>query len=391
MIIRNGTVLHRDELQPVTDLRIENGKIAAIHHGLTARAGEDILDASGCYVLPGLIDLHTHGLKHADVSMTTGQYREYAGYQAEEGVTGCVPTVGGRPEMIIETMQAALAETDHFRQTPNLLGFRLEFPYLGKPGAGPKHMLTPINEKTTQALYRAGEGYIRIFDVSPELDGAIPFVDWATNHGIITSLAHTAASIEQARGAVGAGMRLVTHLYDTFDVVAQKEPGLYPAGLTDYVQVEDRLTVEIIPDGVHVDPLLVEKTFRCKGVDRLAFITDSSRGSGLPPGVYPELWGEGTVYVTPDRGRRRQPGDDLSGSVITQLGCFQNAVRSFGKSLLQASIVCARTPARVLGLTQKGYLAAGADADVIVLDEDLRLRLTILAGQVVYTANQTQA
>jgi len=118
-------------------------------------------------------------------------------------------------------------------------------------------------------------------------------------------------------------VELVTHFYDTFDPPPQTDPGVYPAGLTDYIQVEDRLTVEIIPDGVHVHPLLIEKTFRCKGIERIAFITDGVKGADNPPGVYDGLYPGVQVEGTADRGVRRTADDALSGSALTPIQCLR--------------------------------------------------------------------
>jgi N-acetylglucosamine-6-phosphate deacetylase len=384
MLLKNGLVLHYDRLEDVTDVHVADGRIVGLGHDLVPAAGERVVDATGCYVLPGLIDLHTHGL--CDVLPQVGGWVRYSELQAQMGVTACVPTLFAAPDAIIRSMKAGLVETDHFTRTPNLLGFRLEFPYVAKPGAGLAAALAPITAETTHALYEAGDGFIRIWDVSPELEGAASFVRWATGQGIVTSLAHSAATIEQARQAVDEGLSLVTHFYDAFDVAGMTDPGVYPAGLTDYIQVEDRLTAEIIPDGVHVHPLLVEKTLRCKGVDRVAFITDSVLGAGSPPGVYAGLYEGAQVEVTLHNGVRRIPDGGLSGSAMTQWRSFRHAVHMFGRSISEASRLCSRTPARVLGLRHKGYLAAGMDADVILLDRDLRLRATIIQGQVAYQA-----
>jgi N-acetylglucosamine-6-phosphate deacetylase len=384
MLIRNGIVLHGDRLEAGSDVRIVGAQIAAIAPALSPKPGEQVIEADNCYVLPGLIDLHNHGIRH--IMAQYDSLVEYGRLMAAAGATCCVPTLLGASDENIAAMQRGLDETDRFRLTPNLLGFRPEITYLAKTGAGAANALTKITAETTDALYRAAEGMIPIWDVSPELDGALPFIRWCQERGIVTSLAHSAATIAQARQAVDAGLSLVTHFYDTFDPPPQTDPGVYPAGLTDYIQVEDRLAVEIIPDGVHVHPLLVEKTFRCKGRERVAFVTDGVKGAGSPPGLYDGLYPGVQVEVTADRGVRRRPDDVLSGSALTPIQCLRNAVQRFGRSLVEASILCSRTPARVLGLPRKGYLATGMDADVIVVTRDLAVTTTIAAGQVLYQA-----
>jgi len=385
MLITNGRVLHVNRLETGVALRVRGTQIESIASGLTPEPGEAIVDAEGAYVLPGLIDLHTHGLR--DALPQDGAWEQYARYQLEQGVTACLPTLFAGVEETIASIRAGLVATDHFQRTPNLLGFRLEFPYLAKPGAGLASLLTPVSPATTQRLYEAAEGFIKVWDISPELEGAIPFIRWAREAGIVTSLAHSSASIDQVRRAVDNGLSLVTHFYDTFDLATQSDPGVYPAGLTDYIQIEDRLTVEIIPDGVHVHPFLVEKTLRCKGVDRVAFVTDSVKGAGNPPGVYSGLYPGVQIEITADRGARRLPDNALSGSALTHLNAFRNAVNKFGKSIAEASALCSRSPAQVLGLRRKGYLAPGMDADIIVLDQALNLRVTIVGGQLAFQAN----
>ncbi len=387
MLIKDGIALLGDQLRK-SSLRLAGKTIGEIALAIDERPGEPVIDAADCYVLPGLIDLHTHGIQ--DAMPQRGDWLRYAHLQLAQGVTACVPTLFAAPEELIWSMRRGLEETDRFRRTPNLLGFRLEFPYVAKAGAGLTSARRPIRRETTQALFEAGEGFIRIWDVSPELPGAETFVRWAADHGIITSLAHSSATIEQARRVVDAGLSLVTHFYDTFDVPPMTDPGVYPVGLTDYILVEERLTVEIIPDGVHVHPLLVEKTLRCKGLERVALITDSVLGAGSPPGVYDGLYEGARVEVTPDRGVRRIPDDALSGSAMTQLRCFQNAVRRFGLSIPEASVLCARTPARMLGLSDQGTLDTGMRANIILLDRELNLQMTILDGEIVYRADEQQ-
>jgi N-acetylglucosamine-6-phosphate deacetylase len=178
----------------------------------------------------------------------------------------------------------------------------------------------------------------------------------------------------------------VTHFYDTFDVPEQVDPGVYPVGLTDYLLIDDRVSLEAIPDGVHVHPILLEKVVRCKGIDQVIMITDSVKGAGNVPGVYDGLYKGVKIQVTENRGMRRTSDDTLSGSALTQVGAFRNMVTRFGRSIREASIMGSRNPARVLGLPHKGHLAVGMDADIMILDSDLQVQHTIVGGSLLYSA-----
>jgi len=215
MIIRGATVLHVDDLRPGTDVRVDQGRIAEIGPHLGAGPAEKVFDAQGLFALPGLIDLHTHGLKSESVQ--DGSLREYSLLQLEQGVTCCVPTLYGSPEMNRRRMIEAMKETADLGLTPNILGFRPEIMYVAKTGAGSPGSLSSIEQGVSTGLYEAAKGRIPIWDVSPELPGAIPFIRWAAGKGIVVSLAHTRATVEQTRRAIDAGLSMVTHFYDTFD------------------------------------------------------------------------------------------------------------------------------------------------------------------------------
>lgn len=381
-VITNGRVLLPGGELAAIDVRIQKGVLAEVAPGLK---GKHILDAQGGYVLPGLIDLHCHGMGF--FSLEKGSLSEWASLEAQQGATRFFPTLFGPPENLIGLMSQHLRETDQLRATPQVGGFRLESPYLAQTGAGRSEDLARVTPELTARLLAAGGGRIRIWDLSPELPGAVDTVRKLSGQGVVCSLAHTRASIEQARAAVDAGARLVTHLFDTFAVPEMTDPGVYPAGLVDYLLVEDRVTCEIIADGTHVHPLLVEKALRCKGPEGVVFVTDSNYGAGLPPGDYtlPAEWGEARIGDRNNGVRLIARGMVLAGSALTPLNCFQNAVRLLGKSLAVASRLCSANPARLMGVNA-GTLAVGREADLVILDADLNLKATIVAGQCLWGA-----
>ncbi len=378
-IITNGIILNDETLQSGRSLVIQDGTVTGITPGLEQPAGDSVIDADGGYVLPGLVDIHTHGTR--DVMVDKDDIFRFSEFQLAVGVTACLPTLAGSPDANARRMREVLRQTNDFSLTPNLVGFRPEIMYVADASGGPAASLARPEPARTRAVWDASGGRIRIWDISPEIEGALPFISWCASKGIVASMAHSAAGIECVREAVSAGLSLVTHFYDLFSLPKEVDEGVYPAGVTDYINVEDRLRVELIPDGVHAHPLLVETTLRCKGLERVAFITDSLKGSGNPPGRYEGLIPGEPVEVTPERGIRRISDGILSGSALTHLDSFRNAVRKFGRTVAEASRLCSRTPAGIIGLEKKGFLAPGMDADIIVLDAAMQVRTVIVGGR----------
>jgi N-acetylglucosamine-6-phosphate deacetylase len=383
-VIKNGCILLPSGEAYCGDLVISDGKIRLISQDLPT--DENAIDAAGGWVLPGLIELHTHGIH--TISAETGSLSEYARAEAAHGATTFYPTLFCNPEESIQHMRRYRQETDDFRLTPQVGGFRLEAPYLAIASGGSARALAPIHADTTARLLAAGGGLVKLWDVSPELPGAAGLVKALAERGVVCSIAHTHASVAQARAVVDAGARLATHLYDVFyyaPEMSDPDPDIFGASLVDYLLIDDRVTCEIIADGLHVDPINIEKTFRCKPHDKLVFVTDSNYGAGLAAGRYtlPGDWGNVQIDG-PNSGVRLVDREMiLAGSALTPLDSFRNAVRLFGKDLVTASRIWSRNPARLMGLN-KGEIAPGMDADIIVLDDDLELVYTLSAGKVVY-------
>jgi N-acetylglucosamine-6-phosphate deacetylase len=376
--IRNGQLVLPDGRITGADLLIRDGRIEEIGPGL--RAPKEI-DASGCYVLPGLIDLHAHGMAGVGAD---GDLAELCRRQLERGATTFYPTFYHRAEEAAELMRRHRKETDELRAVPQAAGFRLEMPYLADDGGPGPHSVFAISDDVTSMLLDAGGGHVRIWDISPELGRATETISRLASQRIICSIAHTHCTVEQCRTAVEAGARLATHLFDVFfqPEVQDADAGVYPAGVVDYLLIEDRVVAEIIGDGTHVAPMLVEQAFRCKTPERLAFITDSSEASGMPPGRY-TFFGHEVICTNPNEGARDADSGYLAGSAMTAMDSLRNIVRLFGKSLGVAAQVCAATHARLMGLN-KGEIAPGKDADLIVVDRQLNLLHTIGGGRVLW-------
>ncbi|MCK5327841.1 MAG: hypothetical protein KAR36_04505, partial [Candidatus Latescibacteria bacterium] len=237
LVLKNGNVLLQGGELRCCDVRVENGRITDI--GLDIPS-ESHIDATGRCVLPGLIDLHTHGIGFESPAVSA--LKEYARLEAARGTTTFYPTLFGPPETLAGLMERHRGETDELRQLPQIAGFRLESPYLAHTGAGVSRDLAPIRPETTDRLLKAGGGHIKIWDISPELPGAPDLIRQLASDGVVCSLSHTQATIEQARIAVDAGATLITHLFCTFVLPEVTDPGVYPAGLVDYLLIEDRVT-----------------------------------------------------------------------------------------------------------------------------------------------------
>jgi N-acetylglucosamine-6-phosphate deacetylase len=385
LAVREGKILLPDGKTYEGDVCLQGGKISRLGHDLHADLE---INAQGGWVLPGLIELHTHGIH--TTSAESGSLAEFCSFEASHGTTTFYPTLFSSPEESAARMQHHLLETDNLRLTPQVGGFRLEAPYLAIASGGSSRALASIAPETTNRLLAAGAGHVKIWDVSPELPGAPDAVRYMTGKGVVCSIAHTRATIAQTRAVVEAGARLATHLFDVFyymPEVNDPDPDIFGPCMVDFLLLEDRVTCEIIGDGVHVDPLNVEKAFRCKPPDRIVFVTDSNTGAGLPPGRYtlPGDWGRVQIDGPNNGVRLLDRGMILAGSALTPIDSFRNVIRLFGKDLRTASRMWSRNPARLMGLN-KGEIADGRDGDLIVLNDSLDLLYTVVSGEVIYAA-----
>lgn len=387
--LKGGQVLRPDGTLAEGDVVVRQGRVAAIGPRLATEAE---VDATGCTILPGLIELHTHGMQGQ--SAETGDLAAYARVMATLGATTFYPTLFCAPDLAVRHLARHRRETDDLAAVPQVPGFRLESPYLAIPSGGTDKDVTPVSDAVTERLLAAGAvagssaSLIKIWDVSPELENAVEAIRRITGQGIVCSIAHTRASIAQGRAAVAAGARLVTHLFDVFYHTPERkdpDPDIYAPGLVDYLLLEDRVVCEIVGDGTHVDPLLVEKAFRCKGPAGLAFVTDSNLASGMPPGRYtmPGSWGDVVIRSASDGVRLPDREMILAGSALSPIEGLRNVIRLFGKDLATASRLWSTNPARLMGLN-KGEVAVGRDADLIVVDANLDLVCTIVAGEIAF-------
>lgn len=351
-------------------LLIDDGVISAVGPctALDIPANARALDFGDAILAPGLIDIHIHGGAGRDVM--EGSEESLAAIEqmlARHGVTSYCPTTVTAPmEQTLRSLEALgkavkraenSGRSDTARARP--LGVHLEGPFLSHARCGVHAPLDlqPPSEELFNQMWDAAEGRIRVLTIAPELDGALVVISNAARRGVCVSLGHSNATLPQALAGIQAGARHATHSFNAMRRLDHRDPGLLGAILTDRT-----VTADIVADGVHVDPVVVDLFLRAKGVDGAVLITDGISATGMPDGAY--RLGSFEVQVL---GNRCESFGKLGGSVLTLDRAVNNAMK-FGHLSFQDSLRLATlNPARVLGIAhRKGVLQAGADADLAV-------------------------
>ena len=328
------------------------------------------------WVVPGYIDTHVHGGGGACANADDpDEITSMARFHAAHGTTALLATTIPAPVDELEAAARAIARSAVRREGACVLGAHLEGPFLSPGRAGaldPKAFLEP-DPAVLARLLTAGAGSIRVMTIAPELPGAPELIDSLVSRGVVTSLGHTDATYAQARAAVRRGARGATHLFNAMRPLHHREPGVAGAVL-DLPEV----SCELICDGIHVDPAALRLALRAKGTKGVRLVTDAIHAAGMPDGSYRLAGAE--VIVSAGRASVAG-GGPIAGSTLTMDGAVRNAVRFLDLSLEEACIAASSNPARLLGLgDRKGAISPGLDADLVVLDEELRVCGTLIAG-----------
>ena len=373
MLYTNASVfLENTGLTPAS-FRVEDGVFTELLPPEVREA--DAVDLGGALVLPGLIDLHTHGNSGADFSDgDDAGLRRMAAFLARSGVTGFAPASMTLP---YETLAAAFATAKRLHDQPpgecaRLLGVNMEGPFFSekKKGAQNAAYLKAPDFEAFMALYEGCGGLIRIVDLAPELPGAADFTRRASRLCTV-SVAHTDASYEQAAAVYAAGATHLTHLYNAMPPIHHRMPGVIGAASEN-----EAVYAELICDGYHVHPSAVRMAFKLFP-GRICLISDALRCCGMPEGAY-ELGGQ-AVFLK--GGVARLADGTIAGSASTLFDCLRRAV-SFGVPFDEAVSAATLNPARQLGCADRlGSIAVGKCADFLVCGEDLSLRAVCLGGE----------
>jgi N-acetylglucosamine-6-phosphate deacetylase len=342
-------------------------------------AAVDWLDGERLYVAPGLIDLHVHGGNGADaLDGTPEAFRTIADYHLAHGTTSLCPTlISTTYDRIANALDAW--ESARTGLKARLLPLHLEGPHFArtKAGAHDPELLHAATDEEIDWLVERAAG-ISQMTVAPEMPNALELIERGSKAGIVMSAGHTEAREEHMRPALEAGLRKVTHLYNAM-TFAEKRGLFRIAGLAEYALTEDRLSCEIIADGVHVEPVLLKLAYQSKGAGRLALISDALAGTGLPVGSEFAL---GTLRAkVGERYCLLANGSALAGSATRMMDQVRIMTKSVGVPLHEAIRMATHTPARLIG--RDGYLGAivsGHAADLVRFDANFRVHDVWVGG-----------
>jgi N-acetylglucosamine-6-phosphate deacetylase len=378
---------------PAGDITVDGSTIAEVGEArdMAIPASADghgtIVDASGMIVVPGYIDVHTHGGGgHSLHTTDPEEICAYARWAPSTGVTSFLVGVVGTPNaMPLAQLRAAARAIEQHAEGAQPLGIHLEGPYISEErrGAHAVSWLRTPSEAETDAMLEAAVGQLRIVTVAPELPGATAMIRRLVEAGVTVSIGHTDASYEQARDAIGLGATHATHCCNAMRPLHHRDPG--PLGA-----VAEARTVrgEVIADGVHVHPAIVRLLVRLLSPERTVVITDALAGAGMRNATF-EFGGQRARVIG---GAARLADGTITGSVLTMDQALRNVLEMAGVSLQEGIAMLTYNPAQSVGAgTHKARLAPGYDADLVLLDSALHPQATICRGQVAYATRAWKA
>ncbi|GDY32100.1 N-acetylglucosamine-6-phosphate deacetylase [Gandjariella thermophila] len=371
-MIRGGDVVGADGVLAGGWVAVRGATITAVGDG-DPPPGESV-DAIGCWVVPGFVDIHCHGgAGEAFGSADPDGVARAVTAHRRHGTTTMLASLVSRPVPDLAREIAALAE---LAEDGLVAGIHLEGPFLSaaRCGAHDPAVLRPPDPASVDALLGAGRGQVRMVTLAPELDGAVDAVRRLAGAGVLAAIGHTDATEAQVRPAVDAGATVATHLFNGMRPLHHREPGPIGALLDD-----ERVAVELICDLVHVHPTAVRLAARHAAPDRTVLVTDAISATGIGDGVY-DLGG---LRVTVRDGvPTLDGGGSLAGSTLTMDAAFRNLVRGCGLTVVEAVAATATRPAALLGRADRtGALRPGLAADLVLLDAELRPVRVMACGE----------
>src|SRR5262249_42205769 len=343
------------------------------------------LDLRDLTLFPGFIDLHIHGAVGVD-TMEADEERLHsvARFLAQHGVTGWLPTLVPAPvEDYVKSVTAIeqlMAEQEQRPPAAQAFGVHYEGPFINSAQCGalrPQYFRTFTGNELDDLPGGNLPNLVRMTTVAPEIDGGIDLIKELRKRGWIVSLGHTRADVDVLERALQAGARHMTHFMNAMLPLHHRAPGPIGWGL-----FHDEVTCDLIADGVHVHPLMLQVIVRCKSPTRISLISDSISPTGIGDGAY-KVWGE-TIKVV--EGRTSNERGSIAGSVITMLDAVRMML-SLGFPAPEVARMAAFNPAQLIGKEQQcGSITVGKRADLVALDDKGNVRLTLVGGRVAFAA-----
>ena len=383
---KNGSVLLDGRFSSV-DLLVSGEKIAAIFPRGTrpdkGPAGSVEMDCSGKNILPGFIDIHTHGGAGVDFNHASGDdVRKVTRFFSSCGVTSYLPTILADSPEIMERQLALLTSDAVARESPQIIGIHLEGPFLNPnyKGAQPGQYLRDCDIGLFDALQNAARGKIHLLTLSPDLEGAASFTRALSASGVRVSIGHSAASYEQSMAAIEAGAVSATHVMNAMKLLHMHDPAILTAVL------ESDIYAEMICDGFHLFPPIIRLLLKTKGLDRMIAVTDSIMAAGLPDGSY--VLGANDVIVA--HGDAKVISDGArAGSTLTMIKAVRNIMKYSSLLLERVSRLVSENPAKMLGIFgNTGSISEGKRADLVVLDSGINVAMTMARGTITYESEK---
>lgn len=364
-----GGVIARPDGSAVNGVVTFTDRISALE--ASDRAGDD-------YILPGFVDLQVNGSHGIDVMRASAEDLDaLARHLAREGTTSFLPTAVTAPMEQIERAHAAIAdarESHAGNGAAAILGMHLEGPFISplRLGAHPPLNLEPRGEALERVLAMRA---LKIVTLAPELVGALDAIGKLVARGVVVSIGHSNATLEEARAGIDAGARMFTHLFNAMRPLGRRDPGVIAAALAPSPAL-----AAVIPDGVHVHPEVLAIAYRSRGQHGMILTTDKVALAATVPGATDTI---GRARARVDRGAARLPDGTLAGSVISMLDGVRllvDQVANIGAGIGAVALMAATNPARLVGANDRGRIEVGARADLIVLDRQLRLKAVLIGG-----------
>ncbi len=375
--LHNATVLTGYSIMHNCAVYIKNSQIADVYNEQRFKQKEfsskiEIIDVNGGYIMPGFIDTHIHGIggKGAD----DADYKSILHMSEvlpQYGVTSFIPTCCTAAEEELTKKIKAIVKACGKEKGANILGIHLEGPFLSpeRIGAQSAQGISPVDIGLMKRLFKACKEKLINMTVAPELKGMRELALYCNEKGIVLQAGHTNATYEQMLEGMQANIMHVTHLFNAMRPMHHREPGVVGA-----VLIHPEISCEIIGDGVHINPNLINLLLKSKPLSQIVLITDALYPAKTDISQSKELYLDKCFY--------RKEDNVMNGSAISMLDGFRNLI-SWGVPIEKAVRMASTNPAQIMKQKNKGLLLPGYDADVIVLDKDLNLTHTIINGQFV--------